>query len=175
MKIELVKYPTAEDWMFCKQCTLVTVGKKAVTPPSEKWMKEILEARHSPIRELKFGFKFTDIPYWISVHLCRHVHAQPYVKTQRNDRQSEYDRNSARQDAPVTMMWTMNAETLMTIANKRLCVQASRETREVVKEMCRLVEEQCPEFKGLLVPICEWQGGTCHEIFPCGRFPKSKT
>ena len=107
MKIELIKYPTAEDWMYCKECTLVTVGKKAVTPPTEKWMKDILEAKHSPIRELKFGFKFTDIPYWISVHLCRHVHAQPYVKTQRNDRQSDYDRNSARQDAPVTMVWSM--------------------------------------------------------------------
>lgn len=171
MKIELIKYPTAEDWMFCKQCTLVTVGKNAVNPPTMKWMREILEARHSPIRELRFAFKL-EVPYWVSVHLCRHVHAQPYVKTQRNDRQSEYDRNAARQDAPVVMMWTMNAETLMTIANKRLCVQASKETRQVVQEMCRLVIEKCPEFDGLLIPMCEWNGGVCHEIFPCGRCGK---
>lgn len=172
MKIELIKYPTEADWMFCKECTLVTVGKKAINPPTFKWKREILEAKHSPIRELRFAFKLIDIPYWVSVHLCRHVHAQPYVKTQRNDRQEEYDRNAARQDAPVTMMWTMGAEELMTIANKRLCMQASKETREVVKEMCRQVEEVCPEFAGLLVPACEWQGGVCHEIFPCGRYPK---
>ena len=169
LKVELVKYPTDEDWMFAKECTLTTIGKKAVTPPSEQWKKDILEARHSPIRELRFAFKFTDLPYWVSVHFCRHIHAQPYVATQRNDRQTTYDRNKAPQDAPVTMMWTMNAEELMTIANKRLCTQASKETREVVQEMCRLVEEKCPEFKGLFVPACEWQGGVCHEMFPCGR------
>ena len=168
MKVELLKYPNEEDWMFAKECTLVTVGKKAVTPPDMAWKKKILGARHSPIRELRFAFRITDIPYWVSVHLCRHIHAQPYVKTQRNDRQTDYDRNKAPQDSPVTMVWTMNAEELMTIANKRLCMQASKETREVVSEMCALVCECCPEFEGMLVPACEWSGGVCHEMFPCG-------
>lgn len=53
MKIELIKYPTEADWMFCKECTLVTVGKKAINPPTFKWKREILEAKHSPIRELR--------------------------------------------------------------------------------------------------------------------------
>ena len=109
------------------------------------------------------------IPYCVSVHLCRHVHAQPYVRSQRNDRQDEYDRNNAPQDAPVNMILDVNAEELMVIANKRLCNQASPETRAVVQEMCDLVEERCPEFKGLLVPMCEYCGGVCHEMNPCGR------
>lgn len=169
MTVELVKYPTEEDWKFAKECTLVTVGKTAVTPPDMEWKKDILEARHSPIRELHFAFRFSDIPYWVSTHLVRHIHAQPYVKSQRNDRQTEYDRNKATQDAPVDMMWTMGAEELMIIANKRLCKQAAEETSNVVREMCRLVEEKCPEFIGLLVPSCVWQGGVCHEMFPCTK------
>lgn len=166
--VEMLKYPTEEDWLFAKECTLVTVGKKAVTPPDLNWKKRMLKARHSPIRELKFAFKLT-LPYWVSVHLVRHVHAQPYVKSQRNDRQSQYDRNSARQDAPVTMIWTMGAEELITIANKRLCMQAVAETRFVVETMCNLVKEKCVEFEDELVPMCVRNGGVCHEMFPCGK------
>ena len=167
MRVELIKYPTEEDWLLVKKCALVTVGKTPLTPPDQQWKHDILVARHSPIRELKFVFCITDLPYWVSVHLCRHIHAQPYVKSQRNDRQKEYDRNKAPQNAPVTMIWSMGAEELMIVSNKRLCKQAIEDTREVVKSMCQLVEEKCPEFIGTLVPMCAWQGGVCHEMFPC--------
>ena len=172
MKVEVIKYPTEEDWMLVKQCTLVTVGKETDTPPTEKFKKDILKARHSPIRELRFVFRLTDIPYWVSVHLCRHIHAQPYVKTQRNDRQSGYDRTKAPQDAPVDMMWSMNAEELITIANKRLCNLASKETRELVRMICREVKALCPEFADELVPMCVRNGGVCHEMHSCRKEKK---
>lgn len=167
MEVSIVKYPKEEDWLLAKQCTLVTVGKDSEVPPTEEFKRKILKARHSPIRELKFVFRITDLPYWVSVHLCRHIHAQPYVKTQRNDRQTQYDRNSAPQNSPVSMMWSMNAEELLTIANKRLCNLASPETREVVQKICSKVIEVCPEFKAELVPMCVRNGGVCHEIFSC--------
>jgi len=110
MKITLLKHPTEEDWLEVKRRALVTVGKTPIEPPSMAWKRDILKARHSPIRYLRFSFLIEDIPYWVSVHLCRHVHAQPYVKSQRNDRQREYDRTKAPQDAPVNMIWDMNAE-----------------------------------------------------------------
>lgn len=166
MKIDIIKYPTEEDWMLVKQCALVTVGKESNKPATEEFKRKMLRARHSPIRELKFVFYLKDIPYWVSVHLCRHVHAQPYVKSQRNDRQADYDRTKAPQDAPVDMIWSMNAEELITIANKRLCNLASKETREIVQIICREVETLCPEFKEELVPMCV-RNGQCYEIFPC--------
>lgn len=168
MKVEIVMYPIERDWLLMKQCTLVTVGKETQKPPTEKFKRDMLKARHSPIRVLPFAFYLTDVPYWVSVHLCRHVHAQPFVRTQRNDRQSGFDRNCAPQNAPVDMFWYMNAEELITIANKRLCKQASKETRELVKMMCDEVIKVCPEFKDELVPMCVRNGGVCHEIFPCG-------
>lgn len=163
MKVSLLKYPTEEDWQLVKRAALTTVDKTIKTPPSLTWKKSILEARHSPIRLLHFVFEIRDIPYWVSVHLCRHVHAVPFVRSQRNDRQSEYDRNSARQDAPVNMMWEMNAEELCVIANKRLCKMASEETRNVVSKMCNLVKEVMPEFEDVLVPACVYNG-KCHEM-----------
>lgn len=170
MNITLLEHPTEKDWMEVKRRALVTIGKQAVTPPTDEWKRSILEARHSPIRYLRFSFLIEDIPYWIAMHLVRHIHAQPYVKSQRNDRQDNYDRTAAPQNSPVTMIWDMNAEELCVIANKRLCRMAAKETQNVVREMCNQVVAVCPEFDGLLVPMCDYQGGVCHEMNGgCGR------
>ena len=172
MNVTLIKYPTADDWALCKQCALVPAGLSPKNAPDEQWKKAILTAKHSPIRVLNFAILIESIPSWVSVHLCRHVHAQPFVRSQRNDRQTDYDRNKAPQDTPVSMIWYMNAEELMTIAAKRLCMKASSETRAVVAEICNAVIDKCPEFEGLLKPACEWQGGRCYEIQPCGKILK---
>ena len=154
-------------WKGIKNACRTTINKnESDIEPTTEWKRKILEARHSPIRVLNFVFKL-EIPYWVSVHLCRHIHAQPFVKSQRNDRQTNYDRNSAPQNEMVTMLWYMNAEELMIIANKRLCNQASEETRDVVRAMCKEVAQVCPEFYDVLVPMCVHNGGVCHEMFPC--------
>lgn len=168
MSITLLRSPTEEDWKEVKRRALMTVGKTMVTPPDMAWKRSILRARHSPIRYLQFSFLLEGIPYWVSVHLVRHVHAQPYVRSQRNDRQSNFDRTRAPQDAPVDMIWDLNAEELMVVANKRLCAQASPETREVVAGMCKLASGACPEIADFLTPMCEYHGGVCHELHGCG-------
>ena len=167
--VSLLSAPTDADWLECKRRALITIGKQPIhrQPPSER-KHAILEARHSPIRYLRYSF-YIECPYWVSVHLCRHVHAQPYVKSQRNDRQDAYDRNDAPQSAPVSMIYDVNAEELQVIANKRLCMKASLETRQIVQAMCKLAEDATPELHGLLVPLCEYCGGVCHEMEPRGR------
>lgn len=171
MKVTMTKWPTEADWLECKRRALKTMGySKVKTMPSDEWKRAILRARHSPIRCLMFSFDL-EIPSWVSVHLVRHLHAQPYVQSQRNDRQDKYDRTKAPQDSPVTMTWDMNAEELMTIANKRLCFLASPETRAVVREMCYLVKEQCPEFTEELIPNCELYHG-CREMQSCGAYER---
>lgn len=165
MEVKITRWPSEEDWMEVKRRALVTVGLKPKTAPDSEWKRKILKARHSPIRYLQFSFDLT-VPYWVSVHLCRHVHAQPYVRSQRNDRQDQYDRNKAPQDAPVDMIWDMNAEELLVIANKRLCKQASMETQMVVLDMCKQAAQHCPELAGLLVPACVHYG-SCKEMYPC--------
>lgn len=168
MRVEVLKHPGSEDWILARKCTLTTISKDSDKEPGIEWKRRLLKARHSPIRTLQFCFRLVDVPYWVSVHLCRHVHAVPFVSTQRNDRQGKYDRRSAPQDAPVTMCWYMNAEELMVIANKRLCNQASEETREVVKAICDEVVKVNPEFEGLFVPMCVYRGGVCDEFNSCG-------
>lgn len=166
--VEILKHPTETDWKLCKTCTLVTVGKESSKPPTEEWKKNILKARHSPIRTLEFCFRLNNIPSWVATHLVRHVHATPFVKTQRSDRNNGHDRGADRQDTPINMCWFMNAEELMVVANKRLCRQASPETRQVVQAICNEVVKLNPEFAEFLVPMCYWKNGKCDEFSCCG-------
>ena len=169
MNVRLIGFPSEEDWLGVKQRALVTVGKNAKSIPDSSWRHRILEARHSPIRYLRYSFLMEDVPSWVATHLARHIHAQPYIKSQRNDRQSDYDRNTAPQSSPVCMIFDVNAEELMIIANKRLCMQAAEETRSLVRMMCDEALKVTPELDGLLVPMCVYQNGKCHEMFPCKK------
>ena len=172
MTVELLKYPTATDWAWCKTCTLNTVGKKATTAPTDEWKKKLILAEHSPLRELWFGFRL-EIPYWVSVHYVRHhIGVNHYVQTQRNDRQDKYDRDKAPQDAMVSHIISVNAQELVQMAHKRLCNQASPETRMIMEGMCEAVIEACPEFEEVLVPLCKYRNGKCTEFYPCGRAGK---
>lgn len=172
MEVRLLEAPTEKNWVECKRRALITEYGKGlgdVRLPEAEWRKAILEARHSPIRYLKYSFMFIDIPSNTSVHLCRHVHAQPYVSSLRNDRQDKMDGDAARRDTPVNMILDVNAEELMVIANKRLCGKASEKTREAVRMMCECAALATPEIEHLLVPMCDYNGGVCHEMRPCGR------
>lgn len=168
IKVEMLKNPSEEDWMWVKTCTLNTVGKTSTKLPTDEWKKKLIEAEHSPMRELWFGFRLA-IPYWVSVHLVRHhIGVNHYVQTQRNDRQEKYDRNSAPQGQFVSHILSVNAQELVFMAHKRLCGQASPETRKTVQMMCDLVIEKYPEFKDILVPLCAYRNGKCTEFYPCG-------
>lgn len=167
-KVEIIKRPTDQDWKWCKDCTLNTVGKTSEKLPTEEWKHKILAAGHSPIRELWFGIKM-QIPSYISVHFVRHhIGVNHYVQTQRNDRQSNYDRTKAPQGTMVSHVMSINAQELIFMAHKRLCSQAAPETRAVMQEICKQVEELNPEFIGLLVPECVYRNGKCTEFYPCG-------
>lgn len=176
MKITLIKHPTESDWWEVKRRALVTIGKKPQIAPHLGWKRAILTARHSPIRYLTYSFLIEGVPSNTATHLVRHhVGFQPYVSSLRNDRQDKLDGDQAPRNTPVDMILDLNAEALMVLANKRLCMQAAPRTRQAVQMMCRLVEETEPEvWEGLLVPMCVWCGGICHEMKPCGRCNKEE-
>lgn len=168
MKVEILRFPTLADWRRCKMLALTTVGKDAITPPTDDWKYKILTAEHSPIRTLMFTIKM-EIPYWVSVHYVRHKYGvEHFVKSQRTDRTGE-DRNEKRQDEMVTHIMDINAQELMFMARRRLCNLASKETRKVMKEIVKQVTEACPEFAKVLEPMCERNGGVCYEMRSCGK------
>lgn len=174
MKVTLIYSPEDRELKLFKQCAWVTNGWAGEPKrlPTSEMLCDLLNARHSPIRVLNFAFLIEDIPSNTATHLARHVHATPYIQTLRNDRQSQMDGDKAPRDTPVNMIYCCNAEELMVIANKRLCNRAAERTREVVKMMCEAAIGAMPELRGLLVPMCEYCGGVCHEIESCGKCAK---
>lgn len=129
IKVTLIDYPEEFEWEECKRRALITMYGKGlgdVKEPDSEWKHKILEARHSPIRYLRYSFQIENIASNTAVHLCRHVHAQPYVSSLRNDRQEVMDGDKAPRDTPVNMILDVNAEELMVIANKDCAVRLQK-------------------------------------------------
>ena len=171
MKVTLIYKPEERELLLFKHCIWVTMGRKEAPkkPPSSKLLRNVLHARHSPVRVLNFAFLIEDIPSNIATHLARHVHAVPSVSSLRNDRQERMDGDNAPRNTPVDMIFYCNAEELMTFANKRLCGRAAKRTQQVARMMCDEAEKAMPELSGDLVPMCIYHGGVCHELESCGR------
>lgn len=174
MKVTCIYWPEERERMLFKRAIWVTMGKTAEPkePPFPQLIRDMLNARHSPIRVLNFAFLIEDIPSNIATHFCRHVHAVPFVSSLRNDRQFKIDGDKAPRDTPIDMILYCNAEELMTIANKRLCNKAAPLTRKAMHMMCLEALGRMPELAGLLVPMCQYHGGVCHEIESCGKCTK---
>ena len=135
--------------------------------PSSKWKKTILLSEHSPIRKLIFSWKWTNLPYWVSVHFVRHKFGiEPFVSTQRTDRTGE-DRTGARQDAPVEHECFANAQTVIFMSRRRLCSQASPETRAAWRLVVDEIAKVEPEVASACVPECVYRG-FCPEFKCCG-------
>lgn len=164
--VEVIKYPTEDDLLWVKRCTLNTVGKSTTTAPTNEWIERLIKAEHSPIRELWFGIKM-EIPYWVSVHFVRHhIGVNHYVQTQRTDR-TGIDREDKFQSAPVKHIMSINAQELINMSHKRLCKQASLETRVVMRMIVDEVIKVAPYMKDVLVPLCVYRNGKCTEMFSC--------
>lgn len=136
--------------------------------PSTKFKKSILIAEHGPIRSISVRFRWADIKYWVAMHWKTHTWMSN-VNTQRNDRQENYDRNAARQDAPVTFIGEMNAQHTIDTMRKRLCRMASPETRTLAEDFKRTMREPQPEWSDAMCPNCIYRCG-CPESNPCGYF-----
>ena len=135
--------------------------------PSPRWKKRILLAEHSPIRKILVSWKWTDLPSWVSVHFVRHkTGIEHFVSTQRTDR-TGVDRNAQPQNAPVDHECFANAQAIMFISRRRLCSQASPETRSAWRLVVDALAKVQPELAACCVPECVYRG-FCPEFKSCG-------
>lgn len=122
---------------------------------------------HSPIRTQLFWIACEGIPLFVASQLVRqHVGVQFFQKSHRPDRNPNA-RDEGRM-TPTDLAFIINAEALINMAHKRLCTKASKETWEVVRAICDLVEECDPDLQRHLVPQCVFRGGICPEPKSCG-------
>lgn len=130
-------------------------------------------SEHSPIRLLEVDWSWQDIPSWVSVHWSRHKH-EKFVSTQRDDRKEhDISRSEMPQGALVNMDNYANMQQLIDIFRKRLCGQASPETRKLAEDFKAALHKEHPEMADVLVPNCIYRCG-CPEFESCGYFEKLK-
>lgn len=156
------------SWREVADAARTTVGKEAGTgEPSMRWKRRMLLAQHSPIRKLEFNWKWTGLPYWVSVHFVRHKFGiEHWVSTQRTDRIGE-DRTQKAQDTPVVHECQANAEAVMFISRRRLCMQAAPETRAAWAKVVEEIRKTDQALASCCVPECVYRG-FCPEFKSCG-------
>ena len=136
--------------------------------PSDEFKKKIIKAEHSPLRCLMFNIDFYDIPYYVSVHLVRHVHAQPFVSTSRPDIDgSQLPREEQKKTDLVNMRLLLNAQEIINISKVRLCAKAEKETRRIWKAVVEELSKTEPLLSEACVPSCIYRS-FCPEIKSCG-------
>ncbi len=164
MKTEILKIKG--DWEEVLDDCRFTVGKEPLgKEPSQKFKKEILISEHSPIRDIEIKFQWLNIPYWVAMHWKTHKW-ESRTNTQRNDRQKVYDRGKAPQDSSINLKGEPNIQNLIDTWRKRLCYQASPETRELAEDFKSELRKTEPEISDVLVPNCVYRCG-CPESTNC--------
>ena len=155
-------------WREVADAARTTIGLEAGTgEPSSSWKRRMILAEHSPIRKLHINWKWTDLLWWVQTHFTRHhVGVEWFVSTSRTDR-TGIDRSTIGQDAPVNVEGVANPQAIIYISRKRLCNQASKETREAWKAFLETFKESEPELYGACVPDCIYRGW-CYEYKSCG-------
>ena len=154
------------DWPEVLNDCRATVGKEPLEQePSVKFKKEILISEHSPIRDISFKWVWEGMPHWIGVHWVRHKW-EKYVRTQREDR-AGIPRSELSQVEPQNFTGEANIQHLIDTARKRLCYQASPETREYMEDLKLAIRKEDPYIADVLVPNCVYRCG-CPELNPCG-------
>lgn len=167
MKTEIIK--VKGDWQEVVNDCRATVKKPPLgREPSAEWKRAILIAEHDPIRDIIIKFRWKDIKYWVAMHWKTHIW-RSRVDSQRNDRQSKYDRNKAPQDARVDFIGDPNTQNLIDTMRKRLCSQADPETRAYAEDFKAALHEIQPEISDVLVPNCIYRCG-CPEMQTCGMY-----
>lgn len=166
MEIDIFKHE--DNWQDVKDSTMNTIGKTTGVYPTSDWKRKILMSEHSPIRRIKFYWRWKDLKYWVGMHYTRHkIGIEHWITTQRTDRTGT-NRNELPQDAPINHACEANAQALINISRKRLCMCASPETRMAWQKVKEEVAKTEPELAQCMVMECIYRNGLCPEYKSCG-------
>lgn len=167
MKIEITR---VTDWERVVDAARFTVRKEPLGhEPSDNFKRSMVKAEHSPIRLLEFDIKVYGMPKYVSVHFVRHHEGlEKFVCTSRPDRNGfKTTRHEQRDDDPVNMQFSINAQALINISRVRLCNKAEAATKNIWREILDELARQEPELVRACVPNCCYRG-FCPELKTCG-------
>ena len=153
------------NWQAIKDACMQTIGKEAGDKePPQAWKRKLLICRHSPIRRSLISWKWNNIPFYVMGHFVRHhVGCTPYVSTSREDR-TNTPRNERKQTDNISMQMDANIQSLIDMAEKRLCTQSDAITKEYMEDLKDVIAEYDEDIAWALAPSGIYKCG-CPEKF----------
>ena len=166
MKTKILK--VKGDWQEVIDDCRATVDKPTLgKEPSEAFKRAILVSEHSPIRDISIKWYWHKMKHWVTVHWVRHKW-EKFVQTQREDRAAlPCSRDELPQGELQSFTGEANIQHLIDTMRKRLCYQASKETREYAEDLKIAIAKEVDEHIGwVMVPNCIYRCG-CPEKQMC--------
>lgn len=178
-------------WKYALDAARFTQGKPMLDKePSEGFIRKAIMAEHSPIKLVQYRVIIHNLQQWVGVHLLRHDYMLPFICSQRSDRNESVEvmarrisgelidiiqkeqpdfnpRNLLPQGTCNDHMFWLNAQTFINISRRRLCHEASRETRMIWNMIVEELSKVDPILPKFLVPMCVYRG-FCPEMTSCG-------
>lgn len=159
MKIEIKQKYHITD---VNRAAQMTTHGGVIKAPLRFWFK----SRHSPIRMVKYWVELLGIPSFVSVHLVRHkVGVEHFVQSMRDDRGGAGD-DVVNRLTPVNHSMDLNAETIITMAEKRLCYKSHHKTVGVFRKLRAAIGQHDHDLARWMVPRCVTIG-YCPEAKEC--------
>ena len=161
-------------WREIANSARTTIGlEEGHGEPSSNWKRRMLLAEHSPIRKMHIDWKWTNLLWWVQTHFTRHKFGvEWWVSTSRSDR-TGVDRETLTQNAPVDVEGEATTQAIINISRKRLCTQASKETREAWLVFLDTFKDVEPELYKCCVSDCIYRGH-CYEFKSCNFHKTAK-
>ena len=160
--MEVIVRPLIDLSLVRRACEMTMHGQT-----SKVSLKSMYRAEHSPIRCRLFWVELRAIPIFVSVHLVRHKHGvEHFVQSMRDDLYIDPTKVVDR-ETPVNHGMLINAQALIQISRKRLCLKAHRKTVAVWTKLRKAIREIDPDLANHMVPECVYRNGFCPELLPC--------
>lgn len=166
METEILKIKG--DWEEVVNDCRSTVHKPPLGhAPSDDFKRNLLISEHSPIRDISIKWRWEHLKSWVATHWTRHKW-ECFVRTQRSDR-TGIPRDDLPQGAEVEFTGEANVQALIDTMRKRLCYQASPETRKCAESLREEIRKYDPCIADVLVPNRVYRGG-CPEMNRCNEW-----
>lgn len=196
-----VEVITKDPYYILKDANLISVGKRAnYSKDKDGWImfpgNDILDSRameedhkkryayfkrcflaeHSTIEMLSFRIFDDDCRADVAHQVVRHTKSHPRYVVQ----SGRPDWNNGKKRLPPDEDWRFflsvwNPLAFMQAMRQRLCMRAQSETRHwaqvILDVMLASGDPMLEALADCCVPNCEYRGGRCYELQPCGRCP----
>jgi len=159
---DIIVKPLTDLELVRRACEMTMHGQQ-----SKVSLAKMYKAEHSPIRCMMFWIEMPGIPAFVSTHFVRHkIGVEHFVQSMRDDLYID-PTTIVDRETPVNHGMLINAQALIQISRKRLCLKSHKKTVAVWSRLRKAIRDIDPDLADHMVPECVYRNGFCPELREC--------